>query len=275
MKPFKNTLMSLFSALAVGLTVTAEASANGQCSAQSPSNRLPLIELYTSQGCSSCPPADRWLTKFSERNDVVPLSMHVAYWDYIGWKDPYAKAEFTQRQRWLTQLNKSSTVYTPGVFVAKAEFQDWSNPFMQQRLLERTSKQAAAAEIRLEKSKTNSKEWRVQAAVDPANFNENLRLFVATTRNGLVAKVSAGENHGRTLSNHHVVEFWSGGLLPKVENKAELKKISFDNNAAKHFEWQGAIPALTNDLVAFVQDVRTGEVLQAFRMNVKQKECLN
>jgi hypothetical protein len=230
------------------------------CSVQSPAQRLPLVELYTSQGCSSCPPADQWLGSLSNRDDVVPLSMHVAYWDYIGWKDPFAKAEFSQRQRWMADIAKSSSVYTPGIFVGGAEFRDWSSSFMQQRLFTRTHSHSAGANIRIEKFSGASAGWHVAATLTGDQSADTKRLFVASTRSGLISKVKAGENNGRTLTNNHVVDYWSGPLATRSTNL---------------FDWQGSVPAGTDELVAFVQDMKSGEVLQATRLNVKRADCRN
>src|SRR5258708_33064840 len=87
-----------------------------QCVARSGERTVALVELYTSEGCSSCPPADRWLSSIGRTfppDRVVPLALHVDYWDYIGWKDPYARREFSQRQRRLSPLQRRAVVYTP------------------------------------------------------------------------------------------------------------------------------------------------------------------
>jgi hypothetical protein len=244
-------LMTAF--LGYGFNVHAQS-----CAGQSPAQKLPLIELYTSQGCSSCPPADQWLGSFTARDDVVALSLHVNYWDYIGWKDPYAKADFTQRQRWLANLNKNSTVYTPGVFVGSGEFRDWSSGFMLQRLIARTHAATPGATIRIEKSPQGANQWKVAAALAVDQDADQKRLFVASTRNGLVSKVRAGENHGRTLTNNHVVDYWSGAITGKT---------------ALQFEWQAALPNDPDELVAFVQDMKSGQILQAFKLNLKKPEC--
>jgi hypothetical protein len=244
--------------LSIALAILPGYGQAGSCSGQSVAQKVSLVELYTSQGCSSCPPADQWLGTFSGRDDVVPLSMHVAYWDYIGWKDPFAKPEFAQRQRWLAQVSKSNSVYTPGVFVGGGEFREWGSTFMQQRLFARNTSSMAGASIRVEKVAAGPSIWKISANIEGSHSVENKRLFVAGTKNGMVSKVRAGENNGRTLTNHHVVDFWSGALSPKN---------------ASQFEWQGAIANEPDELVAFVQDMKTGEVLQAFRMNVKKDDC--
>ena len=90
----------LITAAAVAVTMPLAEAAT--CQATSPKNTVALVELYTSQGCSSCPPADRWLSQLPSRvdaNRAIPLALHVGYWDYIGWKDPFAKREFNDRHR--------------------------------------------------------------------------------------------------------------------------------------------------------------------------------
>src|SRR5258708_25419045 len=87
-----------------------------QCVARSGERTVALVELYTSEGCSSCPPADRWLSSIGRTfppDRVAPLALHVDYWDYIGWKDPYARREFSQRQRPLSHPPPPAPVYTP------------------------------------------------------------------------------------------------------------------------------------------------------------------
>jgi hypothetical protein len=244
--------------LSIALAILPGYGQAGSCSGQSVAQKVSLVELYTSQGCSSCPPADQWLGMLTQRDDVVPLSMHVAYWDYIGWKDPFAKPEFAQRQRWLAQVSKSNSVYTPGVFVGGGEFREWGSTFMQQRLFARNTSSMAGASIRVEKVAAGPSIWKVSANIEGSHSVDNKRLFVAGTKNGMVSKVRAGENNGRTLTNHHVVDFWSGALPPKNGSQ---------------FEWQGAVANEPDELVAFVQDMKTGEVLQAFRMNVKKDDC--
>ncbi|KKK59691.1 hypothetical protein LCGC14_3031870, partial [marine sediment metagenome] len=72
-----------------------------------------VIELFTSQGCSSCPPADELLTRLAARTDVIPLALHVDYWDYIGWRDHFGKPAFTKRQKSYAAVAGSRTIYTP------------------------------------------------------------------------------------------------------------------------------------------------------------------
>src|SRR5690242_4097529 len=116
----------LFAVLAMSMA-TAQAA---QCSARSGERTVALVELYTSEGCDSCPPADRWLSSLGPRgygaDRVVPIALHVDYWDYIGWKDPYAQARFSSRQRKLAQLTRSAIVYTPQVLLQGHDFRGWA-----------------------------------------------------------------------------------------------------------------------------------------------------
>src|SRR5581483_8429927 len=135
--------------LAAGFVTAAHGAA---CIARSGAYTTALVELYTSEGCSSCPPADRWLSTLGERRaleQVVPLALHVDYWDYIGWKDPYAKREFSQRQRRLSQLQRASFVYTPQVLVQGRDFPAWGSAEFD-RVLTRINAQPARASLELE-----------------------------------------------------------------------------------------------------------------------------
>jgi len=96
---------------------------------ESSDKHVPLIELYTSEGCSSCPPADRWLSSLSKEDNLwsefVPVAFHVDYWDYIGWKDPFASKEYSQRQRRYAHEFGERTVYTPGMRKSGEEWRSW------------------------------------------------------------------------------------------------------------------------------------------------------
>jgi hypothetical protein len=120
------------------------------CERSSPPHTVALVELYTSEGCSSCPPADRWLSGLAARygaDRIVPLSLHVDYWDYIGWQDPYAQRQFGERQRELGRFATSPTIYTPEVFVGMRELRNWRDPVTFDRRLQEINRQPAGAEI--------------------------------------------------------------------------------------------------------------------------------
>ncbi len=182
------------------LTLSPAAAADpGQLSLQSGAARVALVELYTSQGCSSCPPADRWLSGLQERpglwRDFVPLAFHVDYWDYIGWRDPFANAAYSQRQRQYARDEGLSTVYTPGVLLNGAEWRDWRRSTLP------PSDHAVAGTLTVRRA-----QGRLQLRYIPAKPDgSGLRAFVAVLGCGLQSRVSAGENRGRELANDFVV----------------------------------------------------------------------
>src|SRR5438132_6184074 len=169
--PFRPTGMRILLAVLAAL-FTAQAQAQ-KCSARSGEKTAALVELYTSEGCNSCPPADRWLSSLGNRygtDVVVPLALHVDYWDYIGWKDPYAKREFSQRQRRLSQLQRAAFVYTPQVLLQGSDFRSWDGAEFE-RALERINAQPARARLELEILATtpDALQLRAQATIpDPA-----------------------------------------------------------------------------------------------------------
>jgi hypothetical protein len=238
-------LASLMVALAVGTG----------CQLSSPAHTQALVELYTSQGCSSCPPADRWLSQFETRANpgVIPLALHVGYWDYIGWKDPYARRDFNARQQWLAELNRNRTVYTPGVFLQARETPRWHDAASFNAAVRAINAKPARARIDLaiERTAPDKLHVRAQSSMADEKPGTETRLFIAVTESGLDTQVKAGENGGATLHNDHVTRDWSGPLA--------LGAQSISVNAT-------APSAARRAVVAFVQDVVSGEVLQAVRL---------
>src|SRR5579871_5557653 len=119
----KHTFLTILACLTVWTPAMAQT-----CRKESPAHTVALLELYSSEGCSSCPPADRALSGLkaaAQADEVVPLALHVDYWDYIGWTDRFAKPEFTQRQNLLAAEANSRAVYTPEMFLGTRELRNW------------------------------------------------------------------------------------------------------------------------------------------------------
>ena len=185
-----------------------------------------LVELFTSQGCSSCPPAERWLGKFQDDprlwKEVVPVAFHVDYWDYLGWRDSFAKPAYSVRQRRYRSHNAIRSVYTPGFVVNGQEWRGWFS----KRPLPTT--QGAAGELRVVVKGRHLK----------ANYNttdttdERLTLNVVLLGVGLRVDVNRGENSGRRLSQDFAVlqhlmltstnRSWESEL-PKVHMPADAR----------------------------------------------------
>ncbi len=109
--------MKLVACITAIMLLNTTASLAATCNAKSGTQRIALLELYTSEGCDSCPPADRWASTLPTRgfgtDRVLTLAYHVDYWNYIGWTDPFSQSRFTERQRFVNARNRNRTVYTP------------------------------------------------------------------------------------------------------------------------------------------------------------------
>jgi hypothetical protein len=235
-----------------------------QCAAQSPQGTVALVELYTSEGCSSCPPADRWLSGLGARgyvpSRVVPLSLHVDYWDYIGWKDRFAKGEFSARQRKMTALQRAALVYTPQVMLQGRDFRAWGTSAFD-RAVTRINEQPAKARIQLKIEALRKDAVAVEATAEllgrlPAQADA--ALYLATYENKLASQVTAGENRGARLAHDYVVLEWRGpygfpASSPRLLERRELPLLP------------KAIPA-NSGVAAFVQDRRSGDILQALML---------
>ncbi len=230
-----------------------------QCSAESGPGTTALVELYTSEGCSSCPPADRWLQNLGARGfvpgRVVPLALHVDYWDYIGWKDPYAQKRFSERQRALAQVMRARVVYTPQVMLHGKDFRRWYVDGALEDAVARINARPPGANIalRLDTGRADTLSTEVRAELLDAAQTADAALYLASYQNELVSSVAAGENRGRTLSHGYVVFEWVGPIAftaGKVDERRALPLVP------------GAAPARSG-VAAFVQNRRTAEVLQA------------
>lgn len=204
----------------------------GGCNATSAGNVVPLVELYTAEGCSDCPPADAWLGKLAADGDpgqVVPLALHVDYWNELGWLDPFADKAYTQRQNFRIKLAKKKTRFTPQVMVGRETGVDWRDASEVRRVLSRVRKQAAEVDLALE-ARRNGNDLAVSVKAVPRAGRETSEtpdlLWLALYQDGLVSKISDGENKGRTLHHDRVARTlqgpWGLGQAP-VDGKVELK----------------------------------------------------
>ena len=225
-----------------------------ECVSESGPGTAALVELYTSEGCSSCPPAERWLGTLAERYPgpaVVPLALHVDYWDYIGWKDPYAKREFALRQRKLSQLQRIALVYTPQVVLQGRDFRGWGTQAFDEAV-KRINSQPARARLKLNLLSVGEKALEIEASAELAQRAGETVLYLAAYQSRLQSKVTAGENRGRILTHDHVVLEWLGPF--DVESRrVERRTLPLLPGAT----------AANSGAAAFMQNRRTGEVLQA------------
>lgn len=231
-----------------------------ECTARSGPHRTTLVELYTSEGCSSCPPADRWLSGLQEAGlspaTVVPLAFHVDYWNRLGWTDRFSQAAFSERQRSASARNRLDFVYTPQFLI---DGRDVRAPGSYDTLRRPSGKEApagAAIEVRLA-AKSDQVGIVVDAQLAKVSLNSDAQLFIAITEDRLASPVAAGENRGRLLRHDAVVR----ALLGPVPAGSD-DRLRFERTIALPPEWTAA----HLNVAAFVQDARSGDVLQALAL---------
>ena len=208
-----------------------------------------VLELFTSQGCSSCPAADSLLGEFAKRDNVIALSFHVDYWDYIGWKDTFASKETTDRQKAYGRALNHKYVYTPEIVVGGPRHMTGSDS----RGIERAIKAALAGQpdaAQIEIAKTGG-ELEVRLAPGPIK-GADVWLFDIDRKHTVA--VERGENTGRKLSYHHVVRRIEH--LGRCSGQAEAFKL----DAAR------AQKAGRDGLVVVVQPPGQGPVLGAAKV---------
>jgi hypothetical protein len=172
------------------------AAAAGQCSARSAAQPPAVVELYTSEGCSSCPPADRWLSTLEGRTDVLALGFHVNYWDRLGWPDRFATVQTTERQHRLQRASGAPYVYTPQVVQNGRDWRGWGDDGLR-------ALPASALVVTLERQGN-----AVSASVAGAGAEQRLAGYWAVLEDGHASRVKAGENAGSALKHDHVVTLY-------------------------------------------------------------------
>lgn len=168
---------------------------------QSPREQTALLELYTSEGCSSCPPAEAWLSRLQDSprlwRDFAPVAFHVDYWNYLGWKDAWSDGSFAERQRAFAQLWHSDNIYTPEFVLNGREWHNWftgkKGPL---------STGAIAGVLTVTSSDTNH--WQVRFAPECAPA-AHYQIHAALLAGGVISEVQAGENQGRRLTHDFLV----------------------------------------------------------------------
>lgn len=236
--PNRKIIKKILLALAVYLSLSAHLAA-----AQT-SGGIAVIELYTSEGCSSCPPADLLLTKLTQNSrkenlPVYTLSFHVDYWDRLGWKDPYSQNQFTLRQRRYAQVHNSKSVYTPQFVVnGQTAFAGYRFDILE-KAISSFLKSPAKAEINLEAA-GNKKDIVIGYTITGHSPHDLLQI--AIVEGGLKSPILRGENAGKTLEHENVVrllktvtaEKGAGHLkliLPPEANLANSSVIAYVQNS--------------------------------------------
>ena len=220
---------------------------------KSPKHRVAMLELYTSEGCSSCPPADIFLTELKAKGiseqQLIPMAFHVTYWDYIGWKDRFAQQRFDQRQRERASQNKQHTVYTPQ-FIFSGEDYRRSASFSND--VDELVRQKASVDLELTADRQSDKLWLKLKADISGSKHKNIGFYFVLLEDNLFSEVKDGENQGERLQHDYVVRQFMG---PYFQLQSEQTIVMLP-------EWKQQ----DLSIVAFAEDPKTGEVLQAVRV---------
>lgn len=222
------------------------------CEIKSAARKNPVIELYTSEGCSSCPPADRWLSQFSKdpQSNAVVMAFHVSYWDYIGWVDRFAKPAYNQRQRDFARRNGLQSVYTPQVV---RDGQDWSRWFITTPASIGAADQRNADAPRATITMQRNRQGVYEADVLPLDARETWTAFWTVTEDGHTTKVKSGENRGEQLRHDYVVRQYETVALQTGIARLVLKPQPAE---ASHLQRVNLV----------VTDAKTGKVWQALSL---------
>ncbi len=189
------------------------------------SKQLVLVELFTSEGCSSCPPADRNLAFLEKEQpsvqaEIITLAFHVDYWDRLGWKDVYSSPLFTQRQQFYSQKFKLDSIYTPQMIVdGKTEFIGSDSGKAAKAITESAKIQKGTVEL-----SKNQDKLTIKIADLPEH--ENTTIYLAIAEDNLISNVARGENSGKRLEHQSVVrELKALGNLDSRQNSYEIETI--------------------------------------------------
>lgn len=229
------------------------------CTAQSAATVTPVIELYTSEGCSSCPPADKWLSTLKAKDATKPATaviqaFHVGYWDYIGWVDRFATPAHTSRQKQISAWNKQNGIYTPQMVLNGQDWRGWSS-VGRFNTSTPTSKEIASSSISLQQIGTD----QFEATVSPVAGQTGTQAWSAywtVTEHGHSSRVKAGENKGETLLHDYVVRQYTpvGDYAAGTAQKLSLRSVS-------------ATPGHARQVNLVVFDPKTGKTIQAVSAN--------
>lgn len=162
-----------------------------------------VVELYTSQGCSACPPADGILARLAGRDDVIALALHVDYWDYIGWQDTFGDPAFTRRQRAYAAVAGARTIYTPQMIIGGMDHLVGVRPAALEAILSRHAARPAPVALRLERRPGGVRVF-APAAPLPRGALVQLVRFRPHER----VAIGRGENAGRVIDYHNIVTEW-------------------------------------------------------------------
>jgi len=223
---------------------------------ESKAHKTHLLELYTSEGCSSCPPAEKWLSKIPQpvldESAVIPLVFHVTYWDYIGWLDKFASQQYDHRQRKMVLQEGGSTVYTPQFFINSRTRRGIDRAINK---LVRSEKQPSSIKIKAAVTETDEK-LHIEVSIKQLlkGLDKVVRLSVAAYENDIKSVIEAGENEGLVSQHQYVVRGLKTALMPLEVTQG--RRFEFNKKTNK---WSG--------VVIYVESAN--QVVEALRIPLK------
>lgn len=216
-----------------------------------------IIELFTSEGCSSCPPADALVAKIQKESEGKPvyiLAYHVDYWNRLGWKDAFSSADYSNRQKqYVLWMHSADGIYTPQIVVnGKTEFVGSEEKTLRNAIKSSLANDAAA-QLSLSNIRTDGKEIKLQ--YQTGGNIQNTTLQLAVIQKSAQTKVGGGENSGRTLSHVQIVRALQSLKLKHADGTADI-------SVPKQVNINGA------ELIAFLQDSNTGVITGATKVDL-------
>ncbi len=211
-------------------------------------NNIAVFELFTSQGCSSCPPADKLIGSYTSKTNVIPLSFHVDYWDRLGWKDAFSAKEYSQRQYKYASALKAD-VYTPQLIVNGQVAMIGSDAGKIAAILSKILSEQPVATLSLQKPVTEN--GNVNVRYEATGNTKNAILHIAVVEKKAVTTVKGGENMGATLTDYNVVRNFK--TIDSIVNGENMASINFP-------------PSLdfnNRSVILFLQEKRDNKIIAA------------
>lgn len=212
---------------------------------------IAVLELFTSQGCSSCPPADKLLGAYTTKENIIPLSFHVDYWDRLGWKDPFSSKEYSERQYMYASALKAE-VYTPQLIINGQQEMIGSDANKIGAALQKISSDTPDAMLSLKKAEANNGKVNISFYLS-GNINNSI-LNIAVVENKTTTPVKAGENGGATLTDYNV-----------VRDFAAIKKFNEGENNVS-IDIPVSIAPGNRTLALYLQRANTNKILAADKL---------
>ncbi len=212
-------------------------------------NGFVVLELFTSQGCSSCPPADAILEKYGVQNNpnIIPLAFHIDYWNYIGWKDPFSKTQFTDRQRNYANQLKTQGNYTPQLIINGKYELVGSKENQIKKLVDQELILETKNSISIKKQNISQEQLNIEFELN--SYVPNTIVNVALVKKKEFTNIKKGENSGLKQTNYNIVyDFNNIPNTPKLITKTSFKFKS---------DW------IPSDflVVAYLQNIKTGQII--------------